>query len=228
VTTEDHLALVSLRRQLLAVGLPVLVAMAALAAYGWLTLPEGAAVPVHWDAAGRVDGYASPAFGLLHTPVLFAGLLGLFTWLPSLEPRRRHLLASRGPYLRAFVVLAVLMLLVHGLIVATALGMEPSVERILPAALGGVLVVIGNDFGKVRSNFFFGVRTPWTLSSDYAWRRTHRLAGRVFVGLGLLMMLTPLLPDPGTAFVAATGGLLAGVAGVIAYSWHAWRTDPDR
>lgn len=63
------------------------------------------------------------------------------------------------------------------MIVVTALGYEISVNRLLMFAIGVLLVVIGNWLPKIRSNFMFGVRTPWTLTSDRTWCRTHRAAG---------------------------------------------------
>jgi uncharacterized membrane protein len=46
---------------------------------------------------------------------------------------------------------------------------------------------IGNVLGKLRSNFFVGIRTPWTLSSEHVWDQTHRWAGRLFVGAAAVL-----------------------------------------
>ena len=74
---------------------------------------------------------------------------------------------------------------------------------VLLAAVGLVLMVVGNYLGKVRSNFFFGIRTPWTLSSELSWNRTHRLAGRLLVALGLVTVATPVFPWAGLVALAA-------------------------
>jgi len=90
-------------------------------------------------------------------------------------------------------------------------------------------VVIGNVLGKVRSNFMFGIRTPWTLTSYRSWNRTHRLGGRLMVALGLVVIGATALGlrgEPLFAIVGGGGGTL--VVGVVVYSYLAWRADPDR
>jgi uncharacterized membrane protein len=102
------------------------------------------------------------------------------------------------------------------------------IEVLLPITVGALFVVIGNYLGKTRSNFFFGVRTPWTLSSELSWARTHRLAGRLFVLSGLVIMLTAVVaPGPTTALVISLA--IAGVVAIpVAYSYLVWRSDPAK
>lgn len=86
----------------------------------------------------------------------------------------------------------------------------------------------GNYLGKMRSNFFIGLRTPWPLSSERSWRRTHRWAGRVFVAVGLAMAVSALTPAPGQAMLALTGVLLLACLALVAYSYVVWRGDAER
>jgi uncharacterized membrane protein len=73
-------------------------------------------------------------------------------------------------------------------VLLAASGMNVPVNEAIFAALGVMFMVIGNYLGKTRKNFFLGIRTPWTLASDEVWARTHRLAGRLFIVLGLIML----------------------------------------
>jgi uncharacterized membrane protein len=117
----------------------------------------------------------------------------------------------------------------HLLAVGVALGSDLDLTRIVMIGTGGLFVVIGNYLPKVRPNYMMGIRTPWTLTSDVAWRRTHRLGGRLFVIEGLALMLLAGVGVSGSALVVV---LLAGIgillAVVFTYSYQVWKTDPDR
>ncbi len=220
--------LLQLRNRAFAFGLLVFVLMAAVSLYGWLNTGPGAELPVHWNASGEVDRYGSrfEAFGLM--PAIWLFLVVVFALLPAMEPRRRHLAQSRTPYLMAMLATGLTMLVVHGMVSAAALGVAVDIARVIPPVIGLLLMVVGNYMGKTRSNFFIGVRTPWTLSSELSWRKTHRWAGRVFVLVGLMMLFGAVLPWPQVVIMASVGLLLLSTVGLVIYSYVVWRTDPAR
>lgn len=115
--------------------------------------------------------------------------------------------------------------LVHAAALFTALGEDVPVAPLVLGAIGLLLLVTGNYLGKVRSNFFLGIRTPWTLSSEHVWNRTHRVGGRLFAGVGLLVLATLPLSHVVSAWVLAVG-LGAITLGLAAYSYVLWRQDP--
>ncbi len=97
-----------------------------------------------------------------------------------------------------------------------------------PLLTGGLLIVIGNLSGKLRPNWFIGIRTPWTLSSKTAWVRTHRIGGRLMVLLGAVLVGAALIGEPRTARSILLGGLLAFALWSLGYSYWVWRGDPDK
>ena len=97
----------------------------------------------------------------------------------------------------------------------------------MPLAVGATLILIGNQFGKIRPNWFVGFRTPWTLSSKVAWARTHRAAGWLLMATGLLMMIAGAL-RASWLLVATIAASAVGVAGLTFYSYRLWRDDPDK
>ncbi|HEX6256329.1 MAG TPA: SdpI family protein [Euzebyales bacterium] len=200
-------------------------ALASLWAYG--QLPPDAAVPIHWNAAGDVDRYAGRLAGLFTTVAVAAAAAALLMVIPHIEPRRRNLQRSAGAYRMAYYATLGLLVVVHASVVAAALGHGVDPTRVIAAGAGVLLIVIGNWLPKVRSNFLFGVRTPWTLASDYTWRRTHRAAGRAMVVLGLLLVVSALVTGgvgaPALAIAAAVF-----TVGVFGYSYLVWRSAPDR
>jgi uncharacterized membrane protein len=112
--------------------------------------------------------------------------------------------------------------------VLTAVGRPVDVTRIVPVGLGILFLVTGNYFGRLRSNFVAGIRTPWTLSSELSWNRTHRAAGRLFVGLGLLLALLGLTGSWTATWIVALGGTFTGVGFLFVYSYLVWKRDPDK
>ncbi len=98
---------------------------------------------------------------------------------------------------------------------------------VVPVLVGGLFVVLGSVMGKIRPNWFVGIRTPWTLSSKLSWTKTHRLGGRLFVLMGITLLASE--------FVGSAWGLLfalAVVAGcllwMVLFSYLVWRADPEK
>ena len=123
------------------------------------------------------------------------------------------------------VVLTVLAL-IHVAVIGAALGAPVSIHRLVPIALGVMLIAIGNQLPRARPNWWFGIRTPWTLSNDRVWERTHRVGGYLMTAAGAAIMVG--------AFVTSLAGPLvivciAGSAlGSVIYSYVAWRQETSR
>ena len=188
-------------------------------------LPER--VPTHWDMEGNVNGESSRFVGAFLLPIIMLGIWGLMRVLPSIDPRRANYEKMRGAYDLVVNATLTMLLVVHAIVIAMILGAPFSVTRILPALVGALFVVIGNVLPQARPNWFFGIRTPWTLSNDRVWRRTHRIAGYLFVGCGLLMVASAALP-PTIGFPAVfAGGLIAGFGSVI-FSFIVWKQETSK
>lgn len=177
-----------------------------------------ARVPTHFALNGRADGWSSPVQAAFLPVLLALALWAVFLVLPLIDPRRRSY-GQFAPVYRVVRTLVVASVLVSdGVTLLGALGV-PIDRRIAEAfVLTGVLVVLGNLLPRVRPTWFVGIRTPWTLSNDEVWRRTHRLAGRLLVLFGLLPLLAALLDR--TAIPVAIGvAVLVPVGFSAAYSW---------
>jgi uncharacterized membrane protein len=217
------------RRPMIAVSGIVLAVMLVASLWAWLQLPADARVPIHWGPDGQPDGWADKTVGLFLMPAI-AGLVAiLLAAIPRFEPRRTNLARSAKAYGATWVGLMVFLGGMHLLAIGVALGAEIDLTRIVMVGVGALFIVIGNYLPKVRPNYMMGVRTPWTLASDVSWRRTHRLAGRLFVVEGVLIAGLGLVGAGGGILVAV---LLTSIAVVLivsfAYSYQAWKTDPER
>jgi uncharacterized membrane protein len=193
-----------------------MVAMAfAFTALMWGRLPE--TMPVHFGPGGVADRFGSRWEGALLMPLVMVGLSAVFAVLPALSPKGFEI-GFRDQALGAFrVAILGFLLLIHGeLLHAAARGGQLS-EGVVGVGLGLLFCVLGNWMGKVRRNFFMGVRTPWTLADAEVWDRTHRLAGRLFVAAGLLVVTTALVSAPAVFVWVAALGVAAVVPAGYSY-----------
>lgn len=173
-----------------------------------------AQIPTHWNAQGVADGYGPRSFLYLHTAFMI-GLVALWTALPWLSPARFKI----EPFQATYWFIGLLIVVMIGYVQAvTIVGVLTSSIDMGRAVLGGVLVfiaLIGNVLGKVRRNFWIGIRTPWTLADDRVWYATHRFAAKTMV-LGAVLGLAVVIVGLDSKF--AVGLLMAGVLIPVVYS----------
>jgi len=204
----------------------------AFSVWGWLATPPGAEIAVHWNAAGQPDRYGGKAEAFLLIPGIAVLLSLLFAAAPHIDPRGRNLAASGPVLMTVWIGTVGVLAIVQAALTLTALGLITAdgeiVQRAVMLSVCALMVLIGNALGKARPNWFVGVRTPWTLSSDRAWDATHRWAGRGFVLSGLIGAACTLLAPLIVAVFVFAGLILATAAGSVALSFLVWRRDPER
>jgi uncharacterized membrane protein len=215
-------------RPLAIAGVVAVGIMFVLAGWAWVQIPAGAEVPIHWGIDGQPNGYAPKEIALLFTPLLSVGLVALLYFLPRFEPRARNLAESGGPYLQVTIALLALMVGLQLIVVLAAVGRPLDITLVLGVGTGILFVVIGNVLGKVRSNFMFGVRTPWTLSSDLSWNKTHRLVGRLFVLLGFAVAVAAVVAGSQAYLAVLLGGIAVVIGVAFVYSYRVWKSDPNK
>ncbi len=206
----------------------VLVLMLAIAAWGLAVVGVDAQVPIHWGASGEVNGYGPAWLGFLLTPAITLAMVVLFAVIPRVEPRKRNLERSGSAYLTLANTVVVLSLGLQAVLVLAGTGHAVPVALVIGAGVGILFAVLGNVMGTVRSNFLFGIRTPWTLTSDLAWDRTHRLAGRMFVAGGLVTFLASFLGSTTLLLTVLLAVVIVTVVLATVYSFLVWRSDPNR
>lgn len=206
----------------------ILVLMLAMSAWGWAVLPSDARLPVHWNLHGVADQFAGKTFALLLNPVMMLVGITLFLVLPRIEPRRLNLAKSARVYSLIWVSIMAILLVCHVVILLGGFGYQVPIGRVLPFAMGLLFAVMGNFFGKIRSNFFMGFRTPWTLSSELSWNKTHRLAGWLFFLFGIALMIMSLIASAATIVIFAVAAISIVAVIPLVYSYLVWKSDPDK
>lgn len=196
----------------------ILVLTIALTAWFYPSLP--ARLVTHWNAAGQPNGYMAKASGVVVLPLLMAVLTLLLSVLPRISPKGFEMHSFTNAYYLMTSATIGLLALVQGLILATGAGFAVDIKRWVPAAIGGLFIVIGNLLSKTSKNFFVGIRTPWTLANDEVWFRTHRFGAKVFVLVGLLLIVAAALHA--SIMLVIVGAVLAGLIPSV-YSYLQYR-----
>ncbi len=203
----------------------LLAVMFVLAATTWRVTPDR--IPMHWNAVGQVDGWGGKFEGLLAVPLVALGIYLLLLLVPRLDPGRDNYAAFAGPYATIRLATLLEMAAIYTLVVLWVRGIRVNMGVWVPVLVGSLLVIVGNLLGKVRPNWFVGVRTPWTLSSKRSWSRTHRVGGRLLVLMGALLMVSGALRSGWLGWIViALGGI--GFPVLLVYSYVQWQRDSEK
>jgi uncharacterized membrane protein len=208
----------SLRRSHLAGGLLVVLS-AVMSALAFPEMP--AEVATHWNAAGEADGQTPKLVALALFPALSAGMLALFAFLPRIDPLGENVAAFREEYDTFVVLLIAFLTYVHGLVLAANAGYEFEMLQTLAPAIGALYYYVGVLTAHAEQNWFVGIRTPWTISNEEVWNRTHERAAPLFKLAGVAAVSGALVPNYAELLVVAPVVAVA-LYGTV-YSYVAYR-----
>ena len=190
----------------------------------WNQLP--AEIISHYNLSGTADRAMPKETVALLMGVLSIMIYLLLRFLPRIDPKAR-LQSSNYNKLRFVITLTFASIVGWMWYMADHQGQLQNALNFLFAIIGVMLAGIGNYITTVKPNWFVGIRTPWTLSSETVWRKTHRIGGRLMVVGGLLSALLALVvPMPYTIGVV-TGILLLTVLIPVVYSYVYFRQEQN-
>lgn len=158
-------------------------------------------VASHWNAAGDVDGYMSKFWGLFLMPIVTLAIFLLFLAIPYIDPLKKNIEKFRK-YFDWFIYMMVLFLFyIYMLTIGWNLGYRFNMTLAILPAFAILFFIIGIVVERAERNWFIGIRTPWTLSDDDVWKKTHRLGGKMFKACAVLAVIGMLLPRYSVWFV---------------------------
>lgn len=183
-----------------------------------------ATVVTHWNYAGTPDGWGSGHANAVAIPLVLAGMYLLFFFLPYLDPKKeRYEQFAKVYHIFKSIIIGFLAIIFF----ATGLfnlGYQIPIGKIVPVLIGALFIVIGNYMGKIKFNWFVGVKTPWTLSSEEVWNKTHRFFGKIFIASGIILAINAWIPGTiGMIIFFANMAML--VLGGFIYSYIAYRQE---
>jgi uncharacterized membrane protein len=203
-------------RHLVGGGLVLLTALASALAY-----PEMPAEMVtHWGTDGP-DGSMGRTAALALLPALALAMLAMFELLPRIDPLGEAITDLEGYYDLLVLTVVGLLAYVHGVMIAWNLGYEFDVVQATAPAVGAVLFVAGVVLERVEKNWFVGIRTPWTLSSERVWEQTHERGAPLFKLAGVLALGAVAVPEYGPVFLV--GPVAVSALYLTVYSYLAYR-----
>lgn len=177
-------------------------------------------IPMHWNINGTIR--YDPKITIWLVASLSFIMTSFFLILPRIDPKKQNYEKFGGAYQGFIVVMQLLMLVLTGIILSESLNPgHISVSFTVVVAVGLLFAFLGNIMPKVKSNFFIGVRTPWTISDPDVWFKTNRLAGYLFFFSGLLICVSAFLFSDRVLFLVLL--VLVGISSIIpilmSYLW---------
>lgn len=160
-------------------------------AISWPYLPD--TIATHWSG-GTADGFSSKLSAMMSVAGIMIGLYIFLNVVPKIDPKKENYKKFPKGLMMINNALLVLLFIGNMAVITTGLGYNIFLHRVPELLVGILFLVIGNYLPQCKPNFFVGMRNPWTLSSEEVWRKTHRFSGKVFVALGLLMIVSIALP----------------------------------
>jgi len=208
----------TIKTEVLPVLLIIITGLASI--YFYSIFPEQ--VPMHWNMAGEIDDWGSKTTGAFMLPTVMLGIYILFLVLPYMDPRKKRYEQFAKFYHGFKAVILIFMAIMYFLIAANTLGYNINIRIWVPILVGLLFILIGNYMGKIKPNWFMGIRTPWTLSNEDVWNKTHRMGGKLFILGGLLMILTPWLAPTAQLYLFIFIILLLSL-GTMGYSFWLYK-----
>jgi len=152
-------------------------------------------VATHWGPSGQADGFSSKNFGLFFMPFLSIGLYLLFRFLPSTDPYKKNFKQFENHFNNFVVIIFTFLFYLFCLTLAWNLGYQFNMVQLLLPAYALLFYYAGVLISVAKRNWFVGIRTPWTMSSDTVWDKTHRLGGKLYKVVGLSCLLGLFFPS---------------------------------
>jgi len=186
--------------------------------YFYLHFPER--IVTHWNAAGQPNGYSSKAFAAFFFPFFNIGIYLLLFFVPYIDPKKSNYNKFKNIYHIIKSALVVFLTVLYMLVVLNGLGYKMPINIAVPLSVAFLFIIIGVFLERIKPNWFIGIRTPWTLSSDIVWQKTHKFGSKVFILGGFLMLLAAVLPQWFSWFI---GLFILMVLITIIYSYLLYR-----
>jgi uncharacterized membrane protein len=196
--------------------LAIIVASFALGTFFYPQLP--AKIASHWNSVGEVNGYMGKFWGTFLLPIIMLGIFAIYVAIPFLDPLKGNIQTFRKSYNAFWVLFETFFLYIYSMTIVWNLGYMFNFTTAIVPAIAVLFFFIGSFLKNVKRNWFVGIRTPWTLSSDEVWEKTHKLGGKLFQASALISLLALVVRGDIVIFIILVPVIVsAGIA--VAYSY---------
>lgn len=182
-------------------------------------------IPMHWNIKGEVDDYSSK--GLIYiTAFLPLAIYILMKIIPHIDPQKDAYDKHRNAYSATMFSIIIFLIGLHWMTIGYALGYPLNMIRYIMIALGLVFIIIGNYMPQIKFNYFFGIRTPWTLSSEKVWRQTHTTGGYLYFIMGSIFILSSFFNNEISYYLSIGSVIVISIA-IVIYSYLLYRKENE-
>ncbi len=183
-------------------------------------------IPIHWNAKGEIDNYShkdNVFWTLAIGPIIYYSM-NIFR---KIDPKKMNYEKFNKTYNIMKYFIALSMTAFHLVFVYAAFNEKVDMAMIICLILAILFIVIGNYMPKIKQNYFMGLKTPWTLSSELSWRKTHQLGGLLFVLAGIILIIVAFIQVT-LAFILLTVYITIAIIIMFVYSYIIYKNDPDK
>lgn len=184
------------------------------------SLPEE--IPGHFNIRGEVDRYDNK-ISIFFTALLPLAIYILMLFLPKIDPKRNSYEKHKKAYDMTKIIMVLFLIVIHWVGIAYSLGFKFNVGSFVTIAVGIMFIVIGNFMTQVRQNYFFGIKTPWTLANETVWKKTHRVGGFSFLIGGIIILVSSFFSNGLVTSIALIAAIIIAVFYPVIYSYIEYR-----
>ena len=180
----------------------------------------------HWNAEGNVNGWMLKPWALFLMPVLSLVMLFFFRWLPKIDPLRENVAKFKDQYNIFILGMIGFLFYIYILTIVWNLGSVFNMTKLMIPGIAVVFFICGNLIEHAKRNWFIGIRTPWTMSSDHVWDKTHELGAKAFRITAFIMLLGVFFETLAIWFVLVP--VFLAVIVVFVYSYYVHKNHKSR
>jgi uncharacterized membrane protein len=203
--------------------IPVVVILILFAIAFWLYPSMPPRMPVHWNAEGQIDSYGSRFIALFLLPLVTAALLGIFAIIPYVAVHRENIRSFYFFFYAFKLVFVGFMAALYVISLLPNFGVQFNMNYLIIPLMAVLIYFAGVLMEKSKRNFFIGLRTQWTLSSDAVWERSNTIAGKGFKVIAALMVVSLIVQKYAVYIMVAM--LLGFVAFLVPYSYYLYQKE---
>ncbi len=189
--------------------------------YFYQVLPDR--IITHWNWSGQADGWGSKGFTVVAMPIIMVAMYLLFKFLPKIDPHHHNYQNFAKAYSAIQLTIIGFLAVIYFVTNFVNMGYNLSVGKIVPSIIGLMFIIMGLYMKDLKPNWFVGIRTAWTLSSENVWHKTHVFGGKIFVLSGILFLIAPYLPVSFSLYFFLV--FIALILSTIVYSYLVFRKE---
>lgn len=182
----------------------------------WDKLPGS--LPSHWGVNGEVDKTSSTLVSFLFSNALLIAMYLMMVILPKIDPFKTNYRNFTKSYYKIMYAIISMFFAISYSILLIGLGVDLDMTKLITVALGALFIILGYSMPKIEQNFFVGIRTPWTISNETVWKKTHALGGKLYFASGVIALVTLFISSDFALFAIIVPAILASIISVI-YSY---------